>query len=329
MDKMNALLRVENLKKYFELEESLIKRVFLRKRAFIRAVDGLSFDVAPSESLGLIGESGSGKTTLGKLVLRLIEPDEGRVFFEGEDITYLSGEELRRRRKSFQIIFQNPIASLNPYMSVGEAIRQPLVIHGIGGEREQRVKVFRVLERVGLVPPDDFYHKYPCELSPEQGLRAVIARALILRPKLIVLDEPLSTLDVPVKARILKLLIELKRDFNLTYLFITRDPSIAKYVCDKIAVMLLGRIVEQGSLRDVYLHPAHPYTKALLLAISDPGLEGERLPLIEKFPNPLSIPSGCRFHNRCPFSKEDCLKGEPELKEVSPGHWVACHFSLG
>lgn len=331
MDKMNALLKVENLKKYFELKRGFVNRFFSRKRAFIRAVDGLSFDMTSDGTLGVVGESGSGKTTLGRLILRLIEPTEGKIFFEGEDITSLSGKELRKKRRNLQVIFQDPTLSLNPYMSIGEAVRHPLVIHGIGTEREQRAKAFKALERVGLVPPDSFYSKYPHELSTEQRQRAVIAMALILKPKLVVADEPLSMLDVSVRAKILKLFIELKRDFNLAYLFITRDLSIAKYICDRIAVMYLGKIVELGSLSDIYLYPAHPYTKALLSATPTPDLsfKGERLSLVEEIPNPVDIPLGCRFHPRCPFSKESCLKEEPELQEISSGHWVACHFPLG
>ncbi|MBC7331079.1 MAG: ABC transporter ATP-binding protein, partial [Synergistetes bacterium] len=308
----------------------LIGSLFSRGGIFIRAVDDVSFDIASGETLGLIGESGSGKTTVGRLLVRLLEPTEGRIFFDGEDITLLSGKELRERRRKFQIIFQDPMASLCPHMKIGEAVRHPLVIHGIGTEREQKNKVLKMLERMGLSPPDAFYDKYPHELSGGQRQRVVIARALILRPKFVVADEPLSMLDVSVRAKLLELMIELKRELNLTYLFITHDLSTAKYICDKIAVMYLGKIVEFGRLRDLYLYPAHPYTKALLSAIPVPDVKAKRgeILLSGEIPNPIDLPSGCRFHPRCPSAKEECLVKEPEMREVSSEHWVACHFPL-
>lgn len=325
-----ALVKVEGLKRYFSLRRSFLEGLFRKESAFIRAVDGVSFEIARGETLGLIGESGSGKTTVGRLILRLIDPTDGRILFDGEDITNLSGEDLRKRRRNFQVIFQDPMASLNPYMKVGEAIRHPLVIHGIGTESEQRKRVLSLLERMGFVPPESFYDKYPHELSGGQRQRIVIARALILKPKFIVADEPLAMLDVSVRAKLLELMIELKREFNLTYLFITHDLATAKYICNRVAVMYLGKIVEMGSLRDIYISPKHPYTKALLSAvpIADPDARGEKVSLPGEIPSPINLPSGCRFHPRCPFRGDVCAFEEPAMSEVAPGHWVACHFPL-
>ncbi|MCS7234071.1 MAG: ABC transporter ATP-binding protein [Synergistetes bacterium] len=329
MDKLDILLKVEDLRKYFEVNRNFVEKIFLRRRELIRAVDGVSFDIATGETLGVIGESGSGKTTLGKLILKLLEPDSGKILFKGEDITFLSGEKLRRMRKSFQVIF-GETNSLNPYMTVGEAVRHPLIIHGIGTEREQKVKVFKMFERLGLSPPDGFYYKYPNELSGWQKQKVAIARALILKPSFVLVDDPLSMLDVTVKSKLLKLLIELKKDFNLTYLFITRDLPSAKYVCDRISVMYMGRMVEIGRLKDVYLYPAHPYTKALLssIPIPDPSAKIEGLLSGERVFNYVKVFSGCGFCPRCPFAKDVCFSKEPALVEVASGHYVACHFPL-
>ncbi len=328
--RMEALLKVENLKKYFPVKKSFIEELFTREKRFLRAVDGVSFEIARGETLGLVGESGSGKTTVGRLVLRLLDPTEGRIFFDGEDITSLSGEELRRKRRNFQVVFQDPMASLNPHMKIGEAIRHPLVIHGIGTEKEQKRKVLEMLDRMGLVPPESFYEKYPHELSGGQRQRAVIARALILRPKFVVADEAVAMLDVSVRAKLLELMIELKREFNLTYLFITHDLATAKYICDRIAVMYLGKLVEIGDLKSIYTSPRHPYTKALLSAVPfpDPKVKWDRFLPPGEVPNPIDPPSGCRFHPRCPLASQECSKKEPELREIEPGHWVACHNPL-
>ncbi len=330
MMRMEALLKVENLKKYFPVKKSFIEELFTREKRFLRAVDGVSFEIARGETLGLVGESGSGKTTVGRLVLRLLDPTEGRIFFDGEDITSLSGEELRRKRRNFQVVFQDPMASLNPHMKIGEAIRHPLVIHGIGTEKEQKRKVLEMLDRMGLVPPESFYEKYPHELSGGQRQRAVIARALILRPKFVVADEAVAMLDVSVRAKLLELMIELKREFNLTYLFITHDLATAKYICDRIAVMYLGKLVEIGDLKSIYTSPRHPYTKALLSAVPfpDPKVKWDRFLPPGEVPNPIDPPSGCRFHPRCPLASQECSKKEPELREIEPGHWVACHNPL-
>ncbi|MCD6362715.1 MAG: ABC transporter ATP-binding protein [Synergistetes bacterium] len=327
---MEALLKVENLKKYFPVKKSFIEELFTREKRFLRAVDGISFEIARGETLGLVGESGSGKTTVGRLVLRLLDPTEGKVFFDGEDITSLSGEELRRKRRNFQVVFQDPMASLNPHMKIGEAIRHPLVIHGIGTEKEQKREVLKMLDRMGLVPPESFYEKYPHELSGGQRQRAVIARALILRPKFVVADEAVAMLDVSVRAKLLELMIELKKEFNLTYLFITHDLATAKYICDRIAVMYLGKLVELGNLRSIYTSPKHPYTKALLSAVPfpDPKVKWDRFLPPGEVPNPINPPSGCRFHPRCPLASPICSREEPALAEVSPGHLVACHNPL-
>lgn len=325
------LVKVENLVKHFPVRMNFIKALFTRERKKVHAVNGVNFSIEEGETLGLVGESGSGKTTTGRLVLRLEEPTEGRVFFAGREITSLSAEEMRRLRREMQIIFQDPLASLNPYMRIGEAIRHPLVIHGIGeNKRKQREMVLEMLERVNLRPAEEFYNRFPRQLSGGQRQRVVIARALITRPKFVVADEAVAMLDVSVRSQLLKLMVDLKREFNLTYLFITHDLATTKYICNRIAVMYLGRIVEEGSFRDIYTDPLHPYTKALISAVPEPdpkAMEKKKKLIPEgEVPNPIDPPSGCPFHPRCPYVREVCRILPPELREYSGGRKVACYL---
>ena len=326
---MSALLKVSDLRKHFPIRRSFTEVITRRKQRFVKAVDGISFEIKKGETLGLVGESGSGKTTTGRLVLRLIEPSSGNVVFEDTNITALSKEEMRRFRKRMQVIFQDPMAALNPYMKIGEAIRHGLQIHHIGAsKKEQKEMVMEMLRRVNLTPENDFYNRYPRELSGGQRQRAVIARALVLQPKFIVADEAVAMLDVSVRSQLLKLLTDLKQEMDLTYLFITHDLATTKYICHRIAVMYLGKIVEIGSFENIYNNPLHPYTKALIAAVPEPDpmkKKQKSLPQGE-VPDPVNPPSGCRFHPRCSVASKECSAIEPQLIETEKGHFVACHL---
>jgi len=322
------LLEVKDLKKYFPVAKTFIERLLTREERYVKAVDGISFSMEEGEVFSLVGESGSGKTTTGKLVLRLLDPTAGQIVFQGKDITHLSQKELRPLRKHMQIIYQDPYASLNPRMRVGEAIMDPLLIHKIAEGKEAKEMVLEMLEKVGLTPPEVFYESYPAYLSGGQRQRVAIARAMITRPKLVVADEPVSMIDVSLRASILDLMMDLRKEFGVAYLFITHDLAVAKYISDRIAIMYLGKIMEMGKTRDLFREPLHPYTKALLSAIPvpTPGKSRERIKLKGEIPSAIDIPSGCRFHTRCPMRFEPCDKEEPPLIEVRPDHWVACHL---
>ncbi|MFN2120481.1 MAG: ABC transporter ATP-binding protein [Anaerolineales bacterium] len=324
------LVRLENVEKHFPVQSGLLANILNRGNIpAVKAVDGVSFTIKRGEVFGLAGESGSGKSTVGRLVLNLLSPTGGRVLFDDMDLAKLSSEEMRKLRSRMQIIFQDPMASLNPRMTIGEAIGHPVRIHVTGEPAKLREVVSEILEKVGLAPAAQFYDKYPHQISGGQRQRAVIARALVTVPDLVVADEPIAMADVSVRALLLELMMRLKDELNLTYLFITHDLATAKYVCDRIAVMYLGKLCEVGPLREVYEHSAHPYTRALLEAVPVPDPRHRRtepMPAGE-IPNAINPPSGCRFHPRCPLARENCSVEEPVLRELRPGHYIACHYA--
>ncbi len=318
-----VLVRVENLKKYFPITRG----VFQRHVGDIKAVDGLNFFVRRGETLGLVGESGCGKSTTGRTILQLYRPTAGKVYFEGQDLTTMKGEQLRRMRRKMQMIFQDPYASLNPRMTIGNIIGEPLEVHGIAKGKEKRERVQELLRLVGLNPY--FVNRYPHEFSGGQRQRIGVARALALNPSFIVCDEPVSSVDVSIQAQIVNLLEDLQAQFGMAYLFIAHDLSMVRHISDRVAVMYLGKIVELTDRDELYENPLHPYTQALLSAvpIPDPEVEERRQRIILEgdVPSPANPPKGCNFNTRCPVVMDICKEQEPEFKEVSSGHWVACH----
>ena len=328
-NKNGNLVEVKDLKKWFEIQSGLLDGILSRDIAHVRAVDGVSFNIRRGEVFGLAGESGSGKTTIGRLVIRLEEPTEGSVTFDGVDLAALSSGEMRKLRSRMQVIFQDPMASLNPRMTIGEAITHGLKIHSPANSKDHQKLAFDMMERVGLTPAAFFYNKYPHQISGGQRQRVVIARALVTLPDLILADEPIAMADVSVRALLLDLMVRLKEELNLTYLFITHDLATAKYICDRIGILYLGKMVEIGDLRDVYTHPLHPYTQALMAAVPIPDPRERRTQAMPagEIPNPINPPSGCRFHPRCPIARENCSVDQPELREMHPGHSVACHYA--
>lgn len=323
------LLQVRDLKKWFPVQQGWLDQVLTGRSDHVRAVDGVSFDIRKGEVFGLAGESGSGKSTIGRSVLRLTEPTAGTVRFDGIDMSTLGPTELRRLRRRMQVIFQDPMASLNPRMTIGASVVHGLQIHYPERAAEHRELTAQMLERVGLAPAQFYLEKFPHQISGGQRQRVVIARALVTRPDLVLADEPIAMADVSVRALLLDLMVELKREMNLTYLFITHDLATAKYICDRIGILYLGRLGEVGDLREVYQHPLHPYTQALLAAVPVPDPHRRRTqPMPEgEIPNPINPPSGCRFHPRCPHATPECSQAEPALRELRPGHQVACHHA--
>jgi oligopeptide transport system ATP-binding protein len=318
------LLSVRNLEKRFPVTGGFLGRTL----EHVHAVDGVSFDLAEGETLGLVGESGCGKSTTGRCILRLIEPSAGEIRFDGKDVRAMAPRELRGLARGMQIIFQDPFASLNPRMTVGSIIGEALTIHGLARDaREYDERVASLLQTVGLNP--DYRRRFPHEFSGGQRQRIGIARALAVSPRLIVCDEPVSALDVSIQAQVINLLEDLQRRFGLAYLFIAHDLSVVEHISRRVAVMYLGRIVELASSRELYSAPKHPYTEALLSAVPvpDPAAKKKRIVLQGDVPNPIHPPAGCHFHPRCPHAMERCRGEAPQLREVSPGHLAACHLN--
>ena len=307
-----SLLNVSDLQTHFKLPKGVL-----------RAVDGVSFTVERGETVGLVGESGCGKSTLGRSLLRLETPTAGHITLDGQDILPLKGAQLRGLRKRMQMIFQDPFASLNPRHSIGSILETPLQVHGLGDRSQRRRQVEQLLDRVGL--PRSALSRYPHEFSGGQRQRLGIARALMLQPDLVVCDEPVSALDLSIQAQILNLLVEMKREYGLSYLFISHDLSVVQYFADRVLVMYLGRIVESADRRSLWSTPRHPYTQALIDAMPDPSRHRQAAPLSGDLPSPQNLPSGCRFHPRCPRASELCLRQEPALTDLGGGHQVACH----
>lgn len=318
---MKKVMEVRNLKKYFPLTSGFLSR----EKLYVKAVDNISFDLYKGETLGLVGESGSGKSTAGRTILRLLEPTEGKIFYKNQDISEINGEKLRSWRKNIQMIFQDPYASLNPRLTVGEAIVEPILSHGLMNKKEAIEKTLDLLERVGL--DKEYYYRFPHQFSGGQRQRIGIARALALDPEIIVADEPVSALDVSVQAQIINLFKDLQDESGYTYMFIAHDLNLVKYLSDRIAVMYLGEIVEICKKEELFSNPLHPYTQALISAIPvpNPRHKRERIILKGDIPSSVNPPKGCRFHNRCFKCMDICKKVEPEEKEID-GHKVKCHL---
>jgi oligopeptide transport system ATP-binding protein len=323
--KTESILEVHDLMMHFPIYRGVIRR----QVGAVRAVDGVSFNVKKGETLGLVGESGCGKSTTGRTILQLYKPTSGTVVFDGIDLVALKGEQMRMMRRKMQMIFQDPYASLNPRMTVGEIVGEPLMVHSVGTAKQNREKVKELLNLVKLNP--SFIDRYPHEFSGGQRQRIGVARALALNPEFIVCDEPISALDVSIQAQVVNLLEDLQEKFNLTYLFIAHDLSMVRHISDRVAVMYLGVIVELADRIDIYENPLHPYTQALLSAvpIPDPVVDAKRKRTILKgdVPSPANPPSGCRFRTRCPIAEQRCAEERPEFRELKPGHFVACHFA--
>jgi oligopeptide/dipeptide ABC transporter ATP-binding protein len=316
------LLQVQNLKKHFVIQKGLLRR----SAGHVYAVDGVTFHIEKGETLGLVGESGCGKSTVGRAVLRLIEPSEGSIRLEGQDITQLSMKELRPYRRQMQIIFQDPFASLDPRMSAGEIVGEPLRVHRIGRAEARRARVAELFARVGLRKAQ--MSSYPHQFSGGQRQRIGIARALALSPQLIIADEPVSSLDVSIQAQVINLMLDLQRELGLAYLFISHNLAVIEHISHRIAVMYLGRIVEYADKKALFSAPAHPYTELLLSAVPvpDPSVKPKRRLLRGDVPSPIAPPTGCHFHTRCPYAVDHCRVQTPILREIRPGHWAACHL---
>lgn len=327
------VLKVENLKKYFPIKRSLVDTLKGAPQRYVKAVDGISFEIQKQQVFALVGESGCGKSTTGKLIVKLLEPTDGKIYLEGHDVTdIVTKEEVLAYRRKVQIIFQDPFSSMNPRFRIFDILEEPLLIHGIGETRAEREElIYKTLEMVKIVPPEDYVSRFPHMLSGGQRQRVAIARALILNPTFIVADEPVSMLDVSIRAEVLELMKELKEKMGVTYLYITHDMSTARYFADWMAVMYLGRIVEMGPAKRVIDNPLHPYTRALLAAVPEPKPERRKiikeLPIKGEVPSAANVPPGCRFHPRCIYAQKGlCDVEHPRLVEYEHNHWAECHL---
>lgn len=327
----NSIMKVEHLTKHFPIKTGFFKALLSKETPVVHAVDDISFDIKREEIFGLVGESGCGKTTTGKLLLRLINPTKGKIFFKNEDITNLASEELRNLRKKLQVIFQDPYESLNPRMSIYDIISEPLHVQKAANSLEEiKERVTKVMEDMDLIPPEEFLYRFPHELSGGQRQRVAIARAFILQPEFIVADEPVSMLDASIRSEVAKLILSLVEKFHISFLYITHDIALSRYMCNRIAIMYLGKIVETGPTDDVIQNPVHPYTQALIAAVPvpDPTVKRTEIILKGEIPSAINPPLGCRFHTRCPYAQEICRKQEPQLVNFGKDRYAACHFPL-